>query len=98
MTSAGAGREWNADEVSLGKLAGVLRRRKWTVIRTMFLSFTIAAGLTLWLSPRYTAEARLLVEEPTGMSSMMGQLAKLPRAVERDLRSGFGTHVHSSVP
>jgi len=66
------------DEISLSDLLGVLRRRKLSIGGVTALCLGLAAGATLWMAPGYRAEARILVEEVSSASAMLGRLANLP--------------------
>lgn len=78
MTNEHTGGEWREDEISLGDLAGTLRRRKGTIAWSTFVCLGLAAGVTLRMAPTYTSEARVLIEEPASMSSILGRLSNLP--------------------
>jgi capsular exopolysaccharide synthesis family protein len=78
MTSERTEEEWREEEISIGDLVGTLKRRKGTLAWSTFVCLGLAAGVTLKMAPTYSSEARVLIEEPASMSSMLGRLANLP--------------------
>ncbi|MAE46378.1 MAG: hypothetical protein CMJ86_05735, partial [Planctomycetes bacterium] len=78
MTEARSEEEWGDDEISLGDLISTLRRRKVSILAVTTLCLSVAVAATLLIAPTYKAEARLLVEDISAQSSMLGQLANLP--------------------
>ncbi|MDP6988424.1 MAG: GNVR domain-containing protein [Planctomycetota bacterium] len=78
MTEARSEEEWGDDEISLGDLISTLRRRKVSILAVTTLCLGASVAATLCIAPSYKSEARLLVEDITARSSMLGQLANLP--------------------
>ncbi|HZH27648.1 MAG TPA: polysaccharide biosynthesis tyrosine autokinase [Azospirillaceae bacterium] len=48
--------------LDIGAALGALRRRKWTILGTMLLGIGLAGGLTLGLTPQYTATSVVVIE------------------------------------
>jgi polysaccharide biosynthesis transport protein len=53
----------HSDEFSVRRIFGVLRRRKWVVLSTIFIATTLATAWSFLVTPQYTAETKVILEE-----------------------------------
>src|SRR3954452_18718893 len=60
---------YESSEVSAREVIQLLRRRRWTVLGTFFLSIALAAIVTPMMTPIYRARATMLIEEAPQASS-----------------------------